>query len=103
MNREETGGSDEERRTGDTSEERRAGVAGEEDRAGVTDREQETLEPFNAALLDLLVCPVTRQPLTLDAERSRLVSAAARLAYPIRDGIPILLPQEAQALDPDTT
>lgn len=49
-------------------------------------------------LLDKLVCPVTRQPLRLDAERLELVSDAAGLAYPIRDGIPVMLPEEARQL-----
>ena len=51
------------------------------------------------ALLEMLVCPVTRTPLRYDAEAHELVSEAARLAYPIRDGIPIMLPEEARALE----
>jgi uncharacterized protein YbaR (Trm112 family) len=50
-------------------------------------------------LLELLVCPVTKGPLELDRERQELVSKSARLAYPIRDGIPVLLEQEARHLD----
>lgn len=50
-------------------------------------------------LLELLVCPVTKGPLELDRERQELISRAARLAYPIRDGIPVLLEQEARHLD----
>lgn len=49
-------------------------------------------------VLDLLVCPVSRGPLRLDEEAQELVSAQARLAYPIRDGIPILLESEARSL-----
>ncbi len=49
-------------------------------------------------LLEILVCPVTRQPLTYDAEAQELVSEAAGLAYPIRDGIPIMLQDEARPL-----
>jgi uncharacterized protein len=49
-------------------------------------------------LLELLVCPVTRGPLEYDAVRQELVSRAAKLAYPIRDGIPIMLPDEARGL-----
>ena len=49
-------------------------------------------------LLQLLVCPVTKGPLDHDRERSELVSRSARLAYPIRDGIPILLEEEARTL-----
>jgi uncharacterized protein YbaR (Trm112 family) len=50
-------------------------------------------------LLELLVCPVAKTVLEYDAERQELVSRAARLAYPIRDGIPIMLPDEARPLD----
>lgn len=50
-------------------------------------------------LLEVLVCPVTRGPLRWDRERSELVSESARLAYPVRDGVPIMLPEEARALD----
>ncbi|WP_062228316.1 Trm112 family protein [Aureimonas frigidaquae] len=49
-------------------------------------------------LIELLVCPLTKASLHFDAERNELVSSAARLAYPIRDGIPIMLPSEARAL-----
>ncbi len=50
-------------------------------------------------LLEILVCPLTKTTLTYDAERQELVSRAARLAYPIRDGIPIMLPDEARVLE----
>lgn len=50
-------------------------------------------------LLEMLVCPLTKTTLEYDAERQELVSRAARLAYPIRDGIPIMLPDEARALE----
>jgi uncharacterized protein len=49
-------------------------------------------------LLELLVCPVTKGHLDLDRERQELISRSARLAYPIRDGIPILLEEEARTL-----
>ncbi len=49
-------------------------------------------------LLEILVCPVTKGPLRYDRERSELVSEQAGLAYPIRDGIPIMLPDEARRL-----
>jgi len=52
-------------------------------------------------LLEILVCPVTHQPLTYDAEAQELVSAAAGLAYPVRDGIPIMLQDEARPLKID--
>ncbi len=50
-------------------------------------------------LLELLVCPVTKQALSYDRERQELVSQAAKLAFPIRDGIPIMLVDEARPLD----
>jgi uncharacterized protein YbaR (Trm112 family) len=50
-------------------------------------------------LLEILVCPMTRGPLEYDAARQELVSRSARLAYPIRDGIPIMLPEEARPLE----
>lgn len=50
-------------------------------------------------LLETLICPLTRQPLAYDRARSELVSKNARLAYPIRGGIPIMLPEEARDLD----
>ena len=53
-------------------------------------------------LLDLLVCPLTKGPLELDQERNELISRSANLAYPIRDGIPIMLPSEARPLDDGT-
>lgn len=51
-------------------------------------------------ILAVLVCPVTRQPLVFDAERQELVSPAARLAFPVRDGIPVMLEDEARPLGP---
>jgi uncharacterized protein YbaR (Trm112 family) len=50
-------------------------------------------------LLEILVCPVTKGPLEYDAEAQELISRQAGLAYPIRDGIPIMLPDEARALE----
>lgn len=55
-----------------------------------------TLDP---KLLELLVCPLTKQSLAYDAEKGELVSRAARLAYPVRDGIPIMLPSEARRIE----
>ncbi len=52
-------------------------------------------------LLEILVCPLTKGPLRYDAQRQELVSEKARLAYPIRDGIPIMLIDEARNLDED--
>jgi uncharacterized protein YbaR (Trm112 family) len=50
-------------------------------------------------LLEILVCPVTHGRLEYDRERNELISKSARLAYPIRDGVPIMLPEEARSLD----
>jgi uncharacterized protein YbaR (Trm112 family) len=58
--------------------------------------------PANAVdpkLLEILVCPVTKTPLDYDPEKKELISRAAKLAYPIRDGIPIMLEEEARRLD----
>ncbi|MBS1168400.1 MAG: hypothetical protein H6R00_4425 [Proteobacteria bacterium] len=52
-------------------------------------------------LLEILVCPLTKATLEWHSERRELVSRPARLAYPVRDGVPIMLPDEARALDPD--
>lgn len=52
-------------------------------------------------LLEILVCPVTKGPLRFDAQRQELISRSARLAYPVRDGIPVLLENEARTLDDD--
>jgi uncharacterized protein len=49
-------------------------------------------------LLELLVCPVTKGPLSYDREAGELISRSARLAYPVRDGIPVLLEHEARTL-----
>ena len=50
-------------------------------------------------LLEILVCPVTKGTLEYDAEKQELISRGAKLAFPIRDGIPIMLPEEARRLD----
>ena len=57
--------------------------------------------PVDPKLLDLLVCPLTKGPLRYDRERQELVSEQAGLAYPIRDGIPIMLVDEARPIDED--
>lgn len=49
-------------------------------------------------LLDILVCPVTKGPLIYDREKQELISRSAHLAYPIRDGIPVMLEEEARTL-----
>lgn len=53
---------------------------------------------MDSKLLELLVCPVTKGPLQYERDRQELVSRSARLAYPVRDGIPILLENEARTL-----
>jgi uncharacterized protein len=53
---------------------------------------------MDAKLLELLVCPVTKGPLSYDREKHELISRSARLAYPVREGIPIMLENEARAL-----
>ncbi len=50
-------------------------------------------------LLEVLVCPVTHGTLEYDREKGELISRSAKLAYPIRDGVPVMLPEEARALD----
>lgn len=55
-----------------------------------------TIDP---KLLDILVCPLTKGPLDYDAAAGELISRSAKLAYPIRDGIPIMLPDEARPLE----
>jgi len=49
-------------------------------------------------LLEVLVCPVTHGPLTYDRIKGELISKSAKLAYPVRDGVPVMLPEEARAL-----
>jgi uncharacterized protein YbaR (Trm112 family) len=53
---------------------------------------------MDAKLLELLVCPVTKGPLRYNADTQELISRSARLAYPVRDGIPVMLEGEARAL-----
>jgi len=57
--------------------------------------------PVDPKLLEILVCPMTKGPLEFDAARQELVSRSAKLAYPIRDGIPIMLVDEARTLSDD--
>jgi uncharacterized protein YbaR (Trm112 family) len=56
--------------------------------------------PVDPRLLEILVCPLTKGPLVYDRERNELVSAKAGLAYPIRNGIPIMLADEARQIEP---
>ncbi len=55
---------------------------------------------MDSKLLEMLVCPVTKGPLVYDRQRQELISKSARLAYPIRDGIPVMLEEEARRLEP---
>lgn len=55
--------------------------------------------PVDPELLEILVCPITKEPLRYDRERGELISEQAGLAFPIRDGIPIMLVDEARRLD----
>jgi uncharacterized protein YbaR (Trm112 family) len=61
-----------------------------------SDRPATAVDP---KLLEILVCPLTKGPLEYDADKQELISRSAKLAYPIRDGIPIMLPEEARRLD----
>jgi uncharacterized protein YbaR (Trm112 family) len=63
----------------------------------MTDEKRDT--PIDRKLLELLVCPLTKGPLTYDQQRSELISKSAHLAYPVRDGIPIMLPSEARTIE----
>jgi uncharacterized protein YbaR (Trm112 family) len=55
-------------------------------------------QAMDTKLLELIVCPVTKGPLEFDREKQELISRSARLAYPVRDGIPVLLENEARTL-----
>jgi uncharacterized protein len=61
-----------------------------------SDRPSNLIDP---KLLEILVCPLTKGLLEYDAEKQELISRSAKLAYPIRDGIPIMLPEEARQLE----
>jgi uncharacterized protein YbaR (Trm112 family) len=58
---------------------------------------------IDVKLLELLACPLTKGPLKWDAERGELVSRLAKLAYPVRDGIPVMLPSEARQIGDQET
>ena len=61
--------------------------------------QQKAQDDIDPLLLEILVCPVTKQPLRYDREAKELISNAAGLAYPVRDGIPIMLPEEARQIE----
>ncbi len=56
-------------------------------------------QDIDQKLLEILVCPLTKGPLEFDRDKQELISRQAKLAYPIRDGIPIMLVEEARKLD----
>lgn len=56
--------------------------------------------PIDPRLLEILVCPITKGPLEYDRAAGELISRRAGLAFPVRDGIPIMLPEEARTLEP---
>lgn len=60
--------------------------------------DEKIAEPISPKLLDILVCPKTKGPLVYDREKSELISKKAKLAYPIRDNIPIMLIDEAREI-----
>lgn len=65
----------------------------------MTESVTETANRIDPKLLEILVCPLIKATLEYDAAKQELISRAAKLAYPIRDGIPIMLPEEARPLD----
>jgi uncharacterized protein YbaR (Trm112 family) len=69
---------------------------GDRSMTALPERPEGTVDP---KLLEILVCPMTKGPLEYDATRQELVSRTAKLAYPIRDGIPIMLPEEARTIE----
>jgi uncharacterized protein YbaR (Trm112 family) len=71
------------------------------DDANADDKQPVNHSGVDPRLLEILVCPVTRAPLVYDRDAGELISRKAGLAYPIRDGIPIMLEDEARALDPE--
>ena len=61
--------------------------------------DQDNRAAVDRKLLEILVCPLTKGPLEYDASRQELISRSAKLAYPIRDGVPIMLPEEARPIE----
>lgn len=64
----------------------------------MTNKRSDKKRDVDPKLLELLACPLTKGPLSWNPERGELISRIARLAYPVRDGIPIMLPSEARSL-----
>jgi uncharacterized protein YbaR (Trm112 family) len=63
------------------------------------DGRQNSRTAIDRKLLEILVCPLTKGPLEYDVRRQELISRSAKLAYPIRDGVPIMLPEEARPIE----
>jgi uncharacterized protein len=77
-------------------------MAGEHETPGLAaDAAARTVAPTDRRVLTMLVCPCTRTELIYDAVRQELISRAARLAFPIRDGVPVMARDEARALEDD--
>ena len=74
-------------------------VGGQVETAASVDGDAQHHRAFDPRFVELLVCPLTRTTLAYDAARQELVSRAARVAFPIRDGMPILVREEARHLD----
>jgi uncharacterized protein len=70
-----------------------------QERTSMDPKPPQTSAAVDPRLLEILVCPLTKSNLRYDKERQELISDAARLAYPIRDGVPIMLPDEARRID----
>lgn len=77
----------------------RAETAQSEAMSEMSDKEKGETGQVDAKLLEILVCPVTKGTLEYDRKAQELISRKAGLAYPIRDGVPIMLPDEARELD----
>lgn len=71
----------------------------------VSDLKDEALPPFDASLLELLVCPLSKKPLRYEPKTNELINEELGIAYPITDGIPNMIPQEARLIqrDPNTS
>lgn len=76
-------------------------MTGREDHPTRPDAVRPARMSVDPKLLEMLACPLTKSPLSWHAEAQELVSRGARLAYPVRDGVPILLPSEARTLRED--
>lgn len=67
-----------------------------------SDVKDEAQPPFDSSLLDFLVCPLSKKPLRYDADTNELINEDLGIAYPIIDGIPNMIPQEARLIQKDT-